>query len=101
MLKTTTVGVAPVINWQKGALADYNKAIAMNAKDAKFYNYRAVVRNDLGDPQGAIADYQEAIGIKLDYAEAYLGRGKVRSQMGDKQQAIDDFVRAASQFLQQ
>ena len=54
----------------QGAIADFNKAIAINPKLAIAYGDRGVSKKALGDYQGAIADYNKAIEINPQYTDA-------------------------------
>lgn len=58
-----------------GAVADYDRAIALNPKYAGAYKSRGNARVKQGDLDGAIADYDRAIELVPDYAEAYFKRG--------------------------
>ena len=79
---------------KKGAIADYNQAIAINPQDAIAYNNRGVAKSALGDKQGAIADYNQAIVINPQFAQPYGNRGKAKSDLGDKRGAIADYNQA-------
>jgi tetratricopeptide (TPR) repeat protein len=74
-----------------GAIADYTRAIALNAKDLFAFNNRANTRRDKGDLEGAIADYSEAIRLDRDYAAAYTNRGRVHEMRKDLVRARADF----------
>jgi tetratricopeptide (TPR) repeat protein len=65
---------------QRGALAAYDRAVALAPHDQRFTYNRASVRRFLGDLAGAEADYDRAISLKpLDF-EAYLNRSELRVQ---------------------
>jgi tetratricopeptide (TPR) repeat protein/S1-C subfamily serine protease len=76
------------------AIADYDRAIAINPKYAEAYSNRGNDKSDLGNKQGAIADYDRAIAINPKLALAYNNRGNARSALGNKQEAIADYDRA-------
>ena len=43
------------------AIADYDKILALDPKDAEIYNYRGVSKMQLGDTSGAIEDFSKAV----------------------------------------
>ncbi|MBW4497639.1 MAG: serine protease [Oscillatoria princeps RMCB-10] len=79
---------------EKGAIADYTKAIELKPDLAETYINRGVSRSALGDKQGAITDYNKAIELKPDDFVAYSNRGAALSALGYKQEAIADFSKA-------
>src|SRR4051794_10155391 len=58
-----------------GALADFDRAIAVRPDYAEAYNNRGFVRHALGDYPGARADFDRAVAVRPDYAEALSNRG--------------------------
>ena len=60
-------------NYQ-GAIADFSRAIEINAQDDDAYYNRGVVKDKLKNYQGAIADYSKAIEINPQNALAYSNR---------------------------
>ena len=52
-------------NWA-GALADFNRALEMNPKNAAAYAQRGVARQIEGDFSGALSDYDKFIALKPD-----------------------------------
>jgi tetratricopeptide (TPR) repeat protein len=81
-------------NYQ-GALADYNKAIALKPDDAFAYNNRGNSKDDLNDSKGALADYNKAIALKPDFGEAYYNRAILKKvKLNDPQGALADYNQA-------
>lgn len=76
-----------------GALADYDRAIALNAKSAEIYTDRGITRRLKGDNDGAVDDYDRAIALNPKYAPAYANRSVVRAAKGDQKGALDDVHR--------
>jgi tetratricopeptide (TPR) repeat protein/S1-C subfamily serine protease len=79
---------------KKEAIADYDRAIAINPKDAKAYYNRGAAKFVLGDKKEAITDYDRAIAINPKDAKAYSNRGAAKFALGDKKEAIADYDRA-------
>jgi len=79
---------------KRGAIADYNQAIAINPQFADAFYNRGLAKSDLGDKRGAIADYSQAIAINPQHADAYNNRGVAKSILGDKRGAIADYSQA-------
>jgi tetratricopeptide (TPR) repeat protein len=79
-----------------GALADFDRAIALNPKYAVAYNSRgSLKKNKLNDFPGALADFDRAIALNPQYALAYNNRGALRySKLNDPQGALADYNRA-------
>src|SRR5581483_5947752 len=75
----------------KGALADVNKAIALNADYGDPYTTRGNIRSEQGDIKGALADYDKAILINPNDTPAYVGRGMIRYQQDDLDLALKDY----------
>jgi tetratricopeptide (TPR) repeat protein len=67
-------------NDQAGALADYDRAIALGGADPQLLFNRASVRRFLGDLAGAEADYDQVIALKPADYEAYVNRSDLRVQ---------------------
>jgi tetratricopeptide (TPR) repeat protein len=80
---------------QKGdyqnAIADYNRALALNPQFDEIYFRRGIARSLTKDWQGAEADYTRAIEVKPQHAEAYLHRGSTRNLLANWQGAKSDF----------
>jgi len=69
---------------QWGALAAYDRAVALAPQEPQFVYNRASVRRFVGDLAGAEADYDRAIALRrLDF-EAYVNRSELRVQSADR-----------------
>jgi Trypsin-like peptidase domain/TPR repeat/Tetratricopeptide repeat len=75
----------------RGAIIDYDKALALNSQFEEIYFRRGVARTLIKDWQGAEADYTKAIASKPEYAEAYLHRGSIRNTLNHWRGAKSDF----------
>jgi tetratricopeptide (TPR) repeat protein/S1-C subfamily serine protease len=78
----------------KEAIADCDRAIAINPKFAKAYYNRGLAKYDLGNKKEAITDYDRAIAINPKDAKAYYNRGLAKSDLGNNKEAITDYDRA-------
>lgn len=83
-----------------GALADYDKAIALQkpseADNDIVYGNRASARLQSGDIEGAIADMTTAISLAPDNAMHYNNRGYILADRGRFDEAIADYSKAIS-----
>jgi hypothetical protein len=80
------------------ALADYDRAIALNPNNPGTYNNRGNLKESkLNDYQGALSDYNRAIVLDPKFAEAYNNRGNLKknnNELNDAQGALADYDRA-------
>ncbi len=74
-----------------GAIADYNRALAIDPKFLEIYFRRGIARSLTQDWPGAAADYTQAIAIDPQHPEAYLHRGSMRNIQSQWQGAKADF----------
>ena len=58
----------------KGAIEDYNQAIAIDSNYAKAYYNRGVVNLKTSDLMNALNDFKKAIALQADYPEAVINR---------------------------
>jgi tetratricopeptide (TPR) repeat protein len=65
---------------QRGALAAYERAVALDPDNPQLLYNRASVRRFVGDLDGAEADYDRVIALKPQDFEAYLNRSELRAQ---------------------
>jgi V8-like Glu-specific endopeptidase len=75
----------------RGALADYNQAIALNPKSHIAYATRGGVKAQLKDYQGAVADLNQAIYLDSKFAVAYSLRGLIKYEaLNDRAGGVSD-----------
>lgn len=77
-------------------LAEYNKALEINAQDLGALTKRAGLYYSKGDYDKAIVDYDKIISLKSDNAEIYNARGNVHLAKGEYDAALKDFNQAIS-----
>jgi tetratricopeptide (TPR) repeat protein len=78
------------------AIADYDRAIAINPKDFNAFNSRGKAWVAKGDSNRAITDFTQAIQFDPSYVEAYNNRGLSNEVLGRRTDAIADFRKAQS-----
>jgi len=76
------------------ALADFNEAIALNAKVPRVWVNKGSVFAETNQNDSAYVCFARAIELKPDYPEALSNRGGIRSRQGDLAGAVEDFSRA-------
>jgi tetratricopeptide (TPR) repeat protein len=78
-----------------GALADYDRVIALNPNFAEAYNNRGILKYErFNDPQGALADYNKSISLKPNYVLAHYNRALLKDDLNDHQGALADYGRS-------
>lgn len=78
------------------AILDSTKAIEMNPKEPKGYNYKAAVYFGQNDFQKAVETFSQGITAIPESYELYGRRGSVYLKMGRNKEAIQDFKQAAA-----
>ncbi len=76
------------------AIADFDKAIALNPEYVDAYVNRGNVYRRKGDFDRAIADHTKAIALNPNVAEAYYNRGLAYARKGEVDHAIVDYDKA-------
>lgn len=76
----------------KGALDDYNSAIAIEKNDPEIWLNRGLAKEKLNDLKGAYNDYSEAIRLDQDFEKAWLNRGNVLGRQNKYKDAVDDYT---------
>jgi tetratricopeptide (TPR) repeat protein len=79
------------------ALAEFDRAIAMNADVFFPYVYRAGIRDDFGDFEGAEQDYAMLTRLNPEYYFAFEGLGIHKMRKGLWAEARDNFMEAYKQ----
>ncbi|MDR1804151.1 MAG: hypothetical protein LBQ94_11160, partial [Treponema sp.] len=79
------------------ALAEFNRAIAINPNEYTPYAYTAGLRDDLGDHEGAERDYAILARLKPEYYFALEGLGLHKMRKGEWAAARDAFMEAYRQ----
>jgi ankyrin repeat protein/tetratricopeptide (TPR) repeat protein len=77
-----------------GALADFDRAIALTPNDALAYGKRADARRAEGRFREALADYDRAIALNPGIETFFADRGKAKQEQGDLAGALADYDRA-------
>ncbi len=79
----------------RGAITDYDRAIAIDPNYATAYNNRGNLKSEqFQDLTGALADYDRAIALNPTLAQAYYSRGVVKNRQANRQGALIDYNRA-------
>jgi tetratricopeptide (TPR) repeat protein len=73
------------------AIADYDRAVALNPEFAQAYNGRGKAYFQKGDNDRAMVDLDRAVELDPEYADAYANRGLVEGWQGKKEGAAADF----------
>src|ERR1035437_10235006 len=82
-----------------GAIADYDKAIKLDPKNAHAYFNRGNAKYKSKDIKGAIADYDKIIAINPKLGVAYLDRGNAKDELQDRTAACMDWNKASELVL--
>src|SRR5206468_1813713 len=77
-----------------GALADFNRAIELDPKNAAAYYNRASAKMLKKDAAGAIADYRRVIELDPKNVGAYNNRGILKARNNDPDGAVADYNQA-------
>lgn len=73
------------------ALADFEKAIAINPNYSPPHNGRGVILQKKGKQNEALSEFNKAIELDPRGAAAYIGRGDIRFQRSELDAALADF----------
>jgi Flp pilus assembly protein TadD len=76
------------------AIADYNKAIELDAQDGPAYNGRGYAYRHLGEPDKALADFNKALQLDTKDSWAHNNRGILFFEKGEYDKAIADYDQA-------
>jgi tetratricopeptide (TPR) repeat protein/predicted aspartyl protease len=76
------------------AIADFDRAVALDANDAENFYERGLARWQSGQPIGAAADFDAALKLKPDHVQALLARGSLLLRGTNDAGASADFQEA-------
>jgi eukaryotic-like serine/threonine-protein kinase len=76
------------------ALADYNKAIELDASQPGFFVGRGKVYEEKGQFEQALADFSKALELDADNAAAHLGKGRTFGMQKNYEKAFEEFSKA-------
>jgi len=78
----------------QGALAEFNRAVALAPdSDLAWYN-RGLVQRDLRDCRRAVADFDRALALQPEFFNALYQRANCLQQLGEYAKAVDDYSHA-------
>lgn len=80
------------------AIADFTKAIKIDANDAGYWNNRANSKRLIEDYEGSLKDCDNAIRIEPDYYPSYLNRAATRLHYANIKNN-EDFVKAYKEII--
>lgn len=76
----------------KGAVADFTKALELEDSDPEIWFSRGLARERLQDFKGAFSDYTQAIELKENHFKAWINRANVLLKMQRYEDAIQDYT---------
>jgi tetratricopeptide (TPR) repeat protein/predicted aspartyl protease len=79
----------------QAAIADFDRAIQLDATDPENYHQRGLAHWQSGRPLLAMSDFDTAAKLKPDHVPTLLSRGTLRLMRKDKPGAVADFEVAA------
>lgn len=75
-------------SFQQKTIDSFNQAITLAPTDAKLYYNKALILQQMNQPEAAVQAFQSAITLKPNYREAYYTLGLVYDQLDQRDQAI-------------
>jgi tetratricopeptide (TPR) repeat protein len=82
-----------------GALADLNRSLQLDEKNAEAWYFRGTVKGLTNDYTGAIADLNQSLKLDPANAEAYSARGMAKFGANDYAGAQADLTQALDMHL--
>jgi tetratricopeptide (TPR) repeat protein len=80
---------------RQAALADHDRAIALEPDFTAGYRYRGILLAELGRHQDALNDFRAALEQNKDSPETLIARGREFEKVGRHEDALNDFGQAA------
>jgi tetratricopeptide (TPR) repeat protein len=78
----------------RGAVADFDKALAIDPAYVTAWINRASAKASLGDEEGSLADYAQALELDPEDRRAWSNRGAYHAQRGRYEAGVADLSRA-------
>lgn len=76
------------------AMAEIEKALALNANLPRAYYARAMAHHQQEDLPATVADLEQARSLDPKYLDAYIGLGMIYQEMGDLAQTVANYQKA-------
>lgn len=77
------------------AIEDFDRAISLDARNARAYHLRGLAYERQGRKRAAVQDFDRALEIDPDYGAAYYSRATLLNQMGQTEAAAADMQMVA------
>ncbi len=74
----------------KGAIKDYDKAIALDPENEEIYYLRGVAKSNLGEKGSAMNDFNLALKLDPEYAMVYYEKAYIYLQDQNPEKAIEE-----------
>jgi tetratricopeptide (TPR) repeat protein len=78
----------------RGAIVEFDKAIEIDPRHARYYFHRGVAKQGNGDLDHAIVDYTNAIELDPQHSLVYNNRAAAKWTQGDLEGALADYDKA-------
>ena len=72
------------------AIADFDRALTLDANNARVFHLRGLAHDLKGDADAAEADFNRAIDINPEYGAAFYSRATLKTKHGREEDAVDD-----------
>jgi tetratricopeptide (TPR) repeat protein len=77
------------------AIADFDRAIEIDAAYARAYHLRGLAREKEGNDKAALDNFDKALSINPDYGAAYKSRASLYYMMNNEDNGLEDVMMAA------
>ncbi|MBO4738001.1 MAG: tetratricopeptide repeat protein [Bacteroidales bacterium] len=75
----------------QGAMADFEKAIALDSNNMEYINNRGLLKMDMEEYEAAIEDFNQVIGMNDKCYQAYNNRGLAQAHLLNYEEALKEF----------
>src|ERR1700685_1323711 len=87
--------ILKLLGRRQAALECFDRAIALDVRNAVAYHCRAGMYNELGRTGDALANYDQPVALNPRFVDAFYGRGEVLQQSGRLLDAIASYDQAS------